>query len=586
MMRRLALGMVLLAPAGCIGSLGGDDDSTGKPGEEEVTYETSAFACKPGLQPTELPLRRLSNQQYRRAMTDTLRALLPGEADAVLSEVQSRVDALPRDKRSGPDPKYGGFRRLDQAIFQETVSGSYEVGSLIGSAVASSDARLQEIAGACATDADASNDAACLEAFVEKVAPRILRRAVSAEDVAFYVAVADSTLEREDYGDVLNVLFSAPDFLYFVEQGSGEPVDGVLTLTAHELANRLSFHFWQTVPDEELWALADAGSLSDEAVYKAQVERLFADARTQQALDEFYGDWLDPQHLGALDAGVGSPDYDAFTGEFSPSSDTRAHMLNEIERMGRYYSVDAPSSFDEFFLSDRSFAEHDDVAEIYGVSAWTEGDPPALPAERQGLTTRALLLASGSVSTHPIMKGVFLRKTILCDEVGAPPADAMAVADGTQPSGITSRDKAVAISEARADCAACHETLINPLGFVTENFDGLGRLRSSESVYDKTTGEVIGTAAVDTSATPRVTFDDEREASNAAQLNSYMLESEKPQACFARRYFRFTFGREEDAGDGCLLADTHEALLDGGDLGSVLRSMALAGQFKNKSFTP
>ena len=586
MIRRLALGMVLLAPAGCIGSLGGDDDNTGKPGEEEVTYETSAFACKPGLQPTELPLRRLSNQQYRRAMTDTLRALLPSEADGVLSEMQNRVDALPRDKRSGPDPKYGGFRRLDQAIFQETVSGSYEVGSLIGSAVASSDTRLLEIAGACATDADASNDAACLEAFVEKVAPRILRRAVSAEDVAFYVAVADSTLEREDYGDVLNVLFSAPDFLYFVEQGSGEPVDGVLTLTSHELANRLAFHFWQTVPDDELWALADAGSLSDEAVYKAQVERLFADARTQQALDEFYGDWLDPQHLGALDAGVGSPDYDAFTGEFSPSNDTRAHMLNEIERMGRYYSVDAPSSFDEFFLSDRSFAEHDDVAEIYGVSAWTEGDPPALPAERQGLTTRALLLASGSVSTHPIMKGVFLRKTILCDEVGAPPADAMAVADGTQPSGITSRDKAVAISEARADCAACHETLINPLGFVTENFDGLGRLRSSESVYDKTTGEVIGTAAVDTSATPRVTFEDEREASTAAQLNSYMLESEKPQACFARRYFRFTFGREEDAGDGCLLADTHEALLDGGDLGSVLRSMALAGQFKNKTFTP
>lgn len=586
MIRRLALGMVLLAPAGCIGSLGGDDDNTGKPDEEEVTYETSAFACKPGLQPTELPLRRLSNQQYRRAMSDTLRALLPSEADVVLSEVQNRVDALPRDKRSGPDPKYGGFRRLDQAIFQETVSGSYEVGSLIGSAVASSDTRLQEIAGDCATDADASNDAACLEAFVEKVAPRILRRAVSAEDVAFYVAVADNTLEREDYGDVLNVLFSAPDFLYFVEQGSGEPVDGVLTLTSHELANRLSFHFWQTVPDDELWALADAGSLSDEAVYKAQVERLFADARTQQALDEFYGDWLDPQHLGALDAGVGSPDYDAFAGEFSPSSDTRTHMLNEIERMGRYYSVEAPGSFDEFFLSDRSFAEHDDVAAIYGVSTWTEGDPPALPAERQGLTTRALLLASGSVSTHPIMKGVFLRKAILCDEVGAPPADAMAVADGVQPSGITSRDKAVAISEARADCAACHETLINPLGFVTENFDALGRLRSSESVYDKTTGEVIGTAAVDTSATPRVTFDDEREASTAAQLNSYMLESEKPQACFARRYFRFTFGREEDAGDGCLLADTHEALLDGGDLGSVLRSMALAGQFKNKSFTP
>lgn len=584
MMRRLALGVVLLAPTGCVGILGDEDDS--KPNEEETTYETSAFACKPGLQPTELPLRRLSNQQYRHAFEDTLRALLPTHADAVLLEASQRVDALPRDKRSGPDPKYGGFRRLDQAIFQETVSGSYAVGELVGSAVAMDDARLEEIAGACATDGDASNDASCIEAFVEKVAPRVLRRPVTDEDVAFYADVAGSTLEREDYGDILNVLFSAPDFLYFVEQGSGDPVDGVLALAPHELANRLSFHFWQTVPDDELWALAESGSLTDPAVWAAQVERLFADERTQQSLDEFYGDWLDPQHLGPVDAGVGAPDFDTFAGDFTPTNETRQHMLDEVARMGRYYSVDAPGSFDEFFLSDRSFAEHEDVASIYGVPAWTDGAPPALPEERQGLTTRALLLSSGSVSTHPIMKGVFLRKAVLCDSVGAPPADAMTVADNVQPKGFTSRDKAIAISEAREDCAACHETMINPLGFITENFDALGRLRTSESIYDKTTGEVLDSAPVDTTATPWVTYDDERTASTAAELNGYMLESEKPQACFARRYFRFTFGREEDAGDGCVLADMHDALLEGDDLGAVLRGMALAEQFQKKSYTP
>ena len=202
------------------------------------------------------------------------------------------------------------------------------------------------------------------------------------------------------------------------------------------------------------------------------------------------------------------------------------------------------------------------------------------------MTTRALLLASGSSATHPIMKGVFLRKAILCDTVPPPPGDAMAVAMELEPAGVTARDLAVAVSEARSDCAACHTTLINPLGFVTENFDALGRFRTTETAYDKMTGDPLGTATVDTSAVPQVTDEDMRTATTAADLNQYMLESEKPQACFARRYFRFTFGREEGEGDGCLLADTHQALLDGGDLGSILKSMALNPQFQKKSYTP
>jgi len=261
-------------------------------------------------------------------------------------------------------------------------------------------------------------------------------------------------------------------------------------------------------------------------------------------------------------------------------------MQEEVERMGRYYTVDAPGSFDELFTSDRSFAENDDVAQVYGVSTWTGGEPPTLPPEREGIITRALLLSSGSAQTHPIMKGVFIRKAILCDTLGPPPGDAMAIANDVKPAGTTARDKAVAISEARDDCAGCHKTMINPLGFVTENFDAIGRLRTTETLYDKTTGDPLGSAPVDTSSVPLVTSDDERTASSAKELDQYMLESEKPQACFARRYFRFTFGREEDAGDGCLLADTHQALLDGDDLGSVLTSMAKSPQFTRKTYAP
>jgi len=580
---RLSLVLATATVVGCVGSIGDGDDGNDP---NVVTHSTSAFECKPNIAPTELPLRRLSSVQYRNVVEDVVRRIVPTQADSVLSEVANKIGALPLDSRSGPEPKYGGFRRLDQAIFQETVSGAYQVGAEVGKAVATNPERLTEAAGACATDADTSNDDACLEAFIQKIAPRVLRRDITEEDVAFYKGVAGPTLESEDYGDIIDVLLNAPSFLYFLEEGSGDPVDGAVALSPMELANRLSFHFWQTVPDDELWDLAESGDLANPDVYKAQVDRLFEDPRTQRALDEFYGEWLDPQYLGQLDSGVGTPDFDAFRGDFTPTGDTRQHMQAEVERMGRYYTVDAPGSFDDFFTSDRSFAENDDVAEIYGVPVWSGGEPPTLQPEREGLATRALLLSSGSASTHPIMKGVFLRKAILCDQLGPPPGDAMTIAMTVKPTGITSRDKAVAISEARSDCATCHKTSINPLGFVTENFDAIGRYRTTETLYDKTTGDVLGTAPVDSTSVPLVTSDDEREATSVSQLNQYMLESEKPQACFARRYFRFTFGREEDAGDGCVLADTHEALLEGDDLGSVVKSMALSAQFQKKTYAP
>jgi hypothetical protein len=277
------------------------------------------------------------------------------------------------------------------------------------------------------------------------------------------------------------------------------------------------------------------------------------------------------------------PDYDAFLDGFVPGPDTRTNMAAELGEMGRYYTLDTEASFEEWFRSDRSFARSEDVAAIYGVAPWQSGEPPVLPDGREGIITRALVLASGSAVTHPVLKGVYARKTLLCDPVPPPPPDAMAVAMGIEDAALGSRARAVAISEARGDCAGCHSGFLNPLGFVTESFDGLGRYRETELVFDKITGEVVAEVPVDTQSVPQVEPGDERSASTASELNALMLESEKPQACFARRYFRFTFGREEDdVRDGCTLATLHEALLDGGDLGVVVRDIALRPEFRTK----
>jgi hypothetical protein len=569
------------AESGESGDSSAEGGSTG--GEPDEPFQTSKFECDPAQVPTELALRRLSRVQYVNAVHDLVAGLVPNDVDAVIAQAELRIGSIPSDARSGPDPMYGGLTRLDQSIFQETVEGSYHVGAAIGAAIAQDPARLTAAAGACATDADTSNDASCIEAFVRSFGARALRRPLTDDDVAFYVDVAGPEREPEDYADIITVLLSAPGFLYFVEGGEGEP--GIATpLSAYEIAARLSFHFWQTIPDDELVAAAENGDLLDDELYAAQVERLFHDQRSVAALGEFYGEWLDVPHAAELDASIGMPDYDAFLEGFVPTADTRTHMVAEMRDMGAYYTLDAPGSFDEWFRSDKSFARTDDIASIYGVAPWDGGEPPTLTNGREGLITRALTLATGSAVTHPVLKGVYARKTLLCDPVPPPPADAMAVAMGVDEAALGSRARAVAISEARGDCAGCHNGLINPLGFITEDFDGLGRHRTIEKVFDKASGDVIAEVAIDTAAVPQIDPGDERPASSAGELNAMMLESEKPQACFARRYFRFTFGRQEDdTTDGCTLATLHQALTDGDDLGVVVRDIALRPEFRTKT---
>jgi hypothetical protein len=155
------------------------------------------------------------------------------------------------------------------------------------------------------------------------------------------------------------------------------------------------------------------------------------------------------------------------------------------------------------------------------------------------------------------------------------------------PDNNTSRAVTEALSGARADCAGCHVSLINPVGFTLEHFDGLGRFRALERVFDPASGVLLAEEPVDSKAVPRVLPDDLREAEGAADLHRFMLESEKPQVCFVRRYFRYTFAREEDdARDGCVLEALLRPLLAGESISEALRAVALQPEFRCRSYEP
>lgn len=583
---RLAMRHRLLAPtfclllAGCVGKAG-DGPAPGGP-----DAATPGFTCDSAAVPATPPLRRLSRQQHRNAVGDLVSYLLPGDAPAIVANAAALFDAVPPDKREGPGGKFGAYTRLDQTVHQEYVDATYQIATFVGAELTASPSRLGAVAGDCATNPDAGDDDACLDDFIRRFGERALRRPVSDEDIAFYRAVAGAPpFDPPDYADVIGLLLTAPSMLYFVEHGTGD--SAVVPVTSYELAARLSFHFWQTTPDEELLAAARSGALATPEGYEAQLDRLVDDPRTRASIASFFSEWLYREDLEELDTRLGTPVFDAFIGDFVPGPELRERMFAEVTDMALYYTFDSGGTFSDLFTSTQSFARTDDLATLYGVPVWDgTSPPPELPdGSRVGLLTRAALLATGSANTRPIMKGVFLRKAILCDEIPPPPANANSKKPELSKTYSTRQVVEQVTEQPGTVCAGCHAGFINPLGFATENFDALGRSRKSQVLYDPETGEVVGEAPIDTSSVPMVTTGETAPSKGAADLSRLMVESGKPQACFARQYFRFTFGRAESIDtDGCALAALHGRMSEGESLRDVLRSVALIDAFRMRSF--
>lgn len=552
-----------------------------------------AFACDPKAPQSAAALRRLTMTQYENSMRelvswavngdDTLRTTIMGELDASLA-------ALPDDRREPmPDDLRGSYRRLDQSLQQNHVDSIYALAVATGAALTAR-GRLEVSVGACATDADAQNDTQCLEDFVRRFGERVLRKPLASDDVDFYVSVygTDATADPAAYADVIGIMLNAPESVYFVEHGEQEvaKLPGVYTLSAFELASRLSFHLCQSSPDDELLAAAADGSLLDDEVYSAQVDRLLAQPCARPTLREFFADWAKVEDLPALDAKNQDPVFRAFAADDLPAPTLRAAMIDDVLGLLEHYTWKEPSAVSTFFTTEASFARDADLARIYGVPVWDgNAEPPLFPkGERPGLLTRALFLSTGSPNTRPIMKGVFMRKNILCDDIPPPPPGANAKPPELR-SDMTTREVVEELTQTKGTvCASCHATIINPLGFATENFDALGRLRDAQRLFEAD-GTEVESKPIDTHTTPQIFSGDESESSGPADIMPMIADSGKIEACFARNYFRFTYARWEDTQvDGCALEASRKALAKGGSVLELVKAAVSSPEFRQRVF--
>jgi hypothetical protein len=527
--------------------------------------DDARFVCSGQPPIPSVPLRRLSHAEYRNAVLALIASSGLGADDqaAVRGVVEPALEQDPPDAPvPGPGERGGGFVELDQAIEQGRIDASYAVATALASELASTPARRAAVVGPCATDADATNDRACLDSFVSTFGARALRRPLTPDDVDFYEAGALATpTDASALADVLTLLLTAPQLLYLVEE-----TDGSGPLDAYALASRLSFHFWQSPPDDALFEAARSGALLDPNGYPAQVERVAADPRADAAREAFFSQWLRLDALPPLDAHDSDPAFAAFAGADLPGPSLTSDLQREVlDALALSHRED--DSLADALLSRRFVARSPALAALYGQTAW---DGVSTPADfnddaRSGLFTRAAFLASGGTQTRPVLKGLTLYNALLCQPLSSPPADAP-LTPPSPAAGTTTRAALEALTQqSGTSCAGCH-TVLNPFGYVTENFDALGR---GTSATDTRSELLVGGAL--------------HVVANARSATQLMLSSGQVQSCFARQAFRFTYRRfEDDAADGCTLAAVQGDALGGAALATLWKETALQPAFRRK----
>lgn len=545
------------------------------------------FACEGPASPApELPLRRLSRTEYVNTLTSFVRAAMPQSNAGILQGLAVQLAQVPDDTTMPlPGEQHGGFSRLDQTVQQSMIDSTYAVAVEAGLKLTRPAARLTELMGACATDASTANDASCLAALVAKLSPLAERHPTAAADQAFLAGVAGSTpVDPDAVADVLAVMLTGPGFLYHFESGAAQVDANVYALDAYELAAKLSYHFWQAPPDDELTGAAASGALLTDDGYLAQVKRLTTDPRADATLDLFFDQWFRLEELGSLNSRVGDPVYDAFAGADVPSAGLRAAMFDEVRQSVRW-TVRHQGSLDGLLTDTRNFARRSELAALYGVAAWDGvAEPGPLPPERAGLLTRAAFLANDSANTRPVMKGLRIRNALLCDTVPPPPENVKVVPPELAPD-LTTREVVEQLTEQEGTaCIGCHGKLLNPMGFASEGFDALGRARTQQLLFDAM-GRVTARKDVDTRSVPRVTSADATETSGIGELTKLIADSRRFDSCFARQYFRFTFRRAESPADSCALRALDEAAR-GATLADALAAAALRPEFKQRRITP
>jgi hypothetical protein len=364
---------------------------------------------------------------------------------------------------------------------------------------------------------------------------------------------------------LIETILQTPGFLYRLETSTTASA-GVIPLSSHEVASRLSYALWNTMPDVVLFQAAAADRLQDPAEVVAQALRMLDDPRAESVVAHFHDQLLEVErYAGIRPSAAFYPDV---------GSEFGRHAQSESRRFVREIVFGQHGSFADLLTSSETFV-NEELAEVYGVPGdfGAEFQKVALdPSQRQGLFTQVGFLALNATSANPdpIHRGVFIARRITCTELAAPPANVPPLPSAE---GRTNRETVQAHTEVPGtQCATCHATIINPLGFPFESFDAIGRQRSTDN------GHLIDTSA------EAWTGSQHAKVANAVELTQALAASKAVHECYARHWLEFTYGRPHVAQDAGLIANLAERSLTSGlSIEDLVIALVTSPAFLNRS---
>ena len=323
---------------------------------------------------------------------------------------------------------------------------------------------------------DAADETRCAETILSGLARRAFRRPVTDEDLTllmgFYDAGRDGASFDAGIQSALEVMLVDPNFLFRVEQDPAGVAPGTpYRLNDVELASRLSFFLWSSLPDDELLDLAIRGRLKDPTVIDQQVERMLHDRRSDALLNNFFGQWLLVRNVSAV-----QPDPKAF-----PDFDENLRRALEREttlfletQLREDRSALELMTADYTFLNER-LAKHYGIPKVYGSHFRRVTYPDD---RRAGLLGQGsvLMVTSYSNRTSVVQRGKWILENLLGAPPPPPPPNVPPLENTKVEGGLRKR-----MEQHRRNpvCAACHAQL-DPLGFALENFNGIGRWRTTD----------------------------------------------------------------------------------------------------------
>ncbi len=502
----------------------------------------------PPQNPGYMVVRRLNRPEYNNTVKDLLGTTL------------TPADTFPGDDLGDDFDTVGASLSLAP---EYVVAYEAAATTLINDLFA--DATRQKTVVTC----DVTTGDSCAQAILTAFARRAWRRPATSDEVLAMMApwTAAKTLGATPTDGIkaaLTGVLISPFFLYMLEMDPNPASGPVRRLNPYELATRLSYSLWSSMPDATLSAAADAGQLTTDAQVTAQINRMLADPRADSLLDNFSANWLDFVSLDSHDVDpMLFPSYSSAV-ETSMKGEARRYMQeflhNPLNVSGILNS--------RFTFVDATLASYYGLTRTGATNATDFVKVDTTGTQRQGLLTLGSFLTTTSYAnrTSPVRRGEYVFRRLMCDDVPPPPPNVPQLSEMVVV-GQTLRQRMEAHRNNPA-CSTCH-SLMDPIGFGLENYDGIGEYRTTDN------GLPVDSSGVLPDGT---TFN------GAIQLGGILAKDPRLPQCVTQKFMTFAIGRLlNQSSDGQWIGYlSAQAQATDGSLASIIRTVLLSDAFRSR----